>query len=287
MADAGNMICPKCGAFQPKAPVCEKCAVVVDKFKPTAEADEAPATPSADKSSGGGGFVIPIVVVVVLGLAGFGGYKLLGGSAEDELEEAMRGVEVFHMLKEHDPAAYEQLKQLLLQSMKNRDSTDAVITKVQSFSAGLMQNYLPYASDDAIDDFAHEMLRIMENARDESPQLCYKLLYAKNYTQTDVRTFLEGELNDEFMRTMAGVIRTAKSEPQALPDANRSQDLLRAAVEPMVEDYTQEELMLLSKAMHDKWEQASVCDMGMDIYRRILLLTAENASAALRYAMTQ
>ena len=286
MADAGNMICPKCGVFQAKAPECAKCGVVVDKFKPAA-AGEAPSTAPVKKSSSGGGRRVPIIVVIVIALVGFGGYKMIGGGAEGELEEAMCDVAVFEMFKQHDPAVYEQLKQILLQSMKNRDSRQTVIAKVQTFSASLMQNYLPHASDVAIDNFAHELLRIMDNARDESPQLCYKLLYAKNYTTPEVRTFLEGEINAEFMDTMAEVVRTAKSEPQSLPNPERSQELLQAAVEPMVEDYSEEDLMLLVKPVHDKWEQATMCDLGRDIYRRILLLTQENASAALRYAMTQ
>ncbi len=37
MASDQNMMCPKCGAFQKKKAVCEKCGVVVDKFQSTAQ----------------------------------------------------------------------------------------------------------------------------------------------------------------------------------------------------------------------------------------------------------
>ena len=288
MADAGNMICPKCGAFQPKAPTCEQCGVVVAKFKAPApaEADGVPFAAAGGSSTGIGRAVVPVIAVIVIAVLAGSGFALFKDGGEAELERHLQDIEVFQVLKTHDPASYERLKKLLSTSMRERASKQQVIARVQAFSAGLMQEYVPHASDDAIDQYSSELMRILEGAREESAKMCYMLLYPKNYSRADVREFLEGQLGEDFLDSMAEVIRTAKESPQPLPDPGRSQELIEAAILPMADEYSEDDLMLFAKASHDKWEQHTVCEMGMDIYRRLLLLTKENSSAALRYMMS-
>ena len=82
MSDQGNMICPACEKFQPKAEVCTHCGIVIAKaHKP----DAPPPRPAKNDSDTDGLPIKAIAVVVIIIIAG-GAYLLTGRNqpAEDE-----------------------------------------------------------------------------------------------------------------------------------------------------------------------------------------------------------
>ena len=76
MTEGTNMICPSCGAFQPRAEICNKCGIIIAKASATVTSTPARKV-SAPKSSKPPVAIIAIVTVVVVALIG---YFLFSGS---------------------------------------------------------------------------------------------------------------------------------------------------------------------------------------------------------------
>ena len=85
MAEGTNMICPSCGAFQPRADTCNKCGIIIAKASTvTAGAPASNAvTPETNKPP-----VAIIAAVVVVVAAGIGYFLFSGSKTENQTGEA-------------------------------------------------------------------------------------------------------------------------------------------------------------------------------------------------------
>lgn len=284
-----NMVCPACGAFQPQAAICVECGVCVDKHTQPepVESEKVPEPVRASSQSyrEPKRFPLRAVIVVALIVGGLYGVPKLF-DAGSTLDEQMQDIPVFQMLKANDGAAYERLKTLLLSSVQEGASQSEIIARVQVFAAGLLKQYLPTASDDAVDDYAHELQRILDDARAQSASLCYDLMYPERYSRSQVRQFLEQRMDTKFLDAMGAVIESANQNPQPPPDAERAQKLLEGTLIPLVERH-REDMLVFQKRTHNEREKKLVCDLGTKMYKEIMLLSKRNASLALRYLISQ
>lgn len=284
-----NMVCPVCGAFQSRAENCVDCGVCVDEHTQpeTVESEKITEPARAPSQSYREPIRFPLRAVIVIALIVVGLYgvpKLF--DAEPTLDEQMQDIPVFEMLKANDAAAYERLKTLLHASVRDGASQPEIIARVQVFFAGLMKQYMPNASDDAVDDYAHELRRILDDARGQSASLCYDLMYPERYTRSEVQQFLEQRLDTRFLDAMGVVIESANQNPQPPPDAALAKQLLDGALTPLVERH-RDDMRVFLKQTHNEREKKMVCDLGTKMYRAITLLSKRNASLALRYLVTQ
>lgn len=284
-----NMVCPACGAFQSRAANCVDCGVCVDEHTQpeSVESEEIAEPVRAPSQSYREPIRLPLRAVIVIALMVGGVYgvpKLF--DAEPTLNEQMQDVPVFQMLKANDAAAYERLKTLLHASVQDRASQPEIIARVQVFTAGLMKQYMPKASDDAVDDYAYELRRILDDARGQSASLCYDLMYPERYARPEVRQFLEQRLDTRFLDAMGAVIESANQNPQPPPDAVLAQQLLEGALTPLVERH-REDMRVFQKRTHNEREKKMVCDLGTKMYKEIMLLSKRNASLTLRYLVSQ
>ena len=288
MASDQNMICPKCGAFQKKKEVCEKCGVVVDKFQSIAQEKTQTSTKPVEKSPGRKipPIRIPVFAIITLVFIAAAIYGLPKLSGDKEFDKHMQEIPIFNVIKENDPAAYEKLETILRNSIRNREPKSQIIARVQEYSASLVKKYVPRASDDAVDDYAQDLLDLIKDAKSDSPSICYDLLYPKRYSQPEVLNYIEKNIDKDFLDTIALVIKTAVQNPQPPPDPKRSQELLNTLVEPITDKFG-DDLQLFAKASHNKREKKKMCTMSIEIYKRILLLKKENASMLFRYLIAQ
>ena len=288
MSSDQNMICPKCGAFQKKKEACEKCGVFVDKFHPiapeTTQTNTQPVEKSPERKPPSTGIpVFPIVIVVFIAAAIYGVSKLGGDS---EFDKHMQEIPIFNVIKENDPAAYEKLETMLRNSIRSREPIRKIKARVQEFSTSLVKKYVPLASDDAVDNYAQELLDLIKNAKSDDPGICYDLLYPQKYSRPEILSYVEKNISSHFLDTIALVIKTAVQSPQPLPNPKRSQELLNTLVEPITDKFG-DDLQLFTKTPHSKTEKEKMCTMSIEIYRRILLLKKENASMLFRYLISQ
>ncbi len=284
-----NMVCPACGAFQPQAANCVECGVCVDKHTQPEPVESEKITEPVPASSQSyrepRRFPLRAVIVVALIVGGLYGVPKLF-DAGLTFDEQMQDIPVFQMLKANDAAAYERLKTLLHSSVQEGASQPEIIARVQVFAAGLLKEYLPTASDDAVDDYAHELQRILDDARAQSASLCYDLMYPERYSRSQVRQFLEQRVDTRFLDAMGAVIESANQNPQPPPDADRAQKLLEGTLIPLVERH-REDMLVFQKRTHNEREKKMVCDLGTKMYKEIMLLSKRNASLALRYLISQ
>ena len=92
MTEGTNMICPSCGAFQPRAEICNKCGIIIAKASATVTSTPARKV-SAPKSSKPPVAIIAIVTVVVVALIG---YFLFSGSKTGNQPAATNRIGTFN-----------------------------------------------------------------------------------------------------------------------------------------------------------------------------------------------
>ena len=283
-----NMLCPKCGTFQLQAMQCHKCGVVVAKFQRTppqeaTPADRAPGQEPTAAPAKTGGLIAFVIFCIVTGSA-WVGFKLINNEAS--IDERMQDIAIYQMLKASDPVAYENFKRLIIKQVEMGATKKQIFARAQAFGAGLMKRYLPKASDAAVDNYAQEMRRVLHDARAQSPSLCYDLMYPERYSRVEVRQFMEAQIDTGYLDAIGGVIQSASQSPQPLPDVVRAAELLETALMPVAQRHG-DDMLLFQKRSHSAAEKRKVCDMGTDIYEKILLMSQANASLALRYMMMQ
>ena len=114
MADQGNMICPACEKFQPKAEVCVDCGVVIAKAnKPTAP----PPKQSVSKSDGDGLPVKAIGIAAVIMIAG--GVFFFSGDDQSADEESKQGKTQIEKLAAIKPKVASRIQVTKTQSTLN------------------------------------------------------------------------------------------------------------------------------------------------------------------------
>lgn len=85
MTEGTNMICPSCGAFQPRAEVCNKCGIVIAKASTAANSTPEPKV-VAQKASKPPVAIIAAVAIVIA--AGIGYYLFSGSKTENQAGDA-------------------------------------------------------------------------------------------------------------------------------------------------------------------------------------------------------
>lgn len=87
MTEGTNMICPSCGAFQPRAEVCNKCGIVIAKAPAPAAATSAPQRKAVAAQDNKSPVVrIVLIAVVVIAIAGY--FIFSGPNSENQSSTA-------------------------------------------------------------------------------------------------------------------------------------------------------------------------------------------------------
>ena len=124
-------------------------------------------------------------------------------TSQREIQKSLSQISAYEVIAKYDPKAYEQIRQEILNSLKNRESQDEASDRARRRVAELVSGYIPRASDDAILRYLKAMVKEMEELAGKNPDLCYQFLFPQKYGAVDVTEHLSSETQREDLAALA------------------------------------------------------------------------------------
>jgi len=206
-------------------------------------------------------------------------------TSQREIEKSLSQISAYEVIAKYDPKAYEEIRQEILNSLKNRESQDEVIERARKRVADLVAGYIPRASDDAILRYMKAMVKEMEELAGKNPELCYQFLFPQKYGAVDVTQHLTPETQREDLVALEEVIRTAVEQPQPLPDSTAAEASLKKALNQFAQVHG-EDTLLLKDPFAPGIDKGKTCTLIASLYKEVLKLPEKDSSLVLRYMLS-
>ncbi len=233
--------------------------------------------------------ILAIPVLVFIALSSLTKFLLIPPlhlwTSQREIEKSLLDISAYEVIAKYDLKAYEQIRQEILNSLKNRESQDEAIDRARKRVADLVAGYIPRASDDAILRYMKAMVKEMEELSGKNPELCYQFLFPQKYGAADVTEHLTPETQREDLVALEEVIRTAVEEPQPLPDLAAAETLLRRTLSQFSQDHG-EDTLLLKDPFAPGIDKGKACGLIASLYEEVLKLPERESSLVLRYMLS-
>lgn len=292
-----NMVCPKCGKFQPKAQECAHCGIIVAKFKeaqaarPEPEAQAKPAfTPRASAPIGlDFGRMARIFAFAVAFGVGWVMFNLYSGDAQyEQLRRDIHTLPAYSEIKQYDPTAFAELERLVEQAQASRAPPERIFRQAQTLIMKSVMRFVPTTSDEAINGFARTYLELTRELEGSDPELCYQLL-TQQATLAKTQRAAPEAVQMAVLKRVAEVIRASAEMPQPAPKAARVEPVVNALAQRLSERHGGDLMYIQSPqlAAYDMEKQRKVCAITNDLYDMILAKPPRSSSRVLRHILAQ
>ena len=206
-------------------------------------------------------------------------------TSQREIEKSLLEISAYEIIAKYDSKAYEQIRQEILNSLKNGESQDEASGRARRRVAELVSEYIPRASDDAILRYMKAMVKEMDELAAKNPELCYQFLFPQKYGPADVNEHLTPETQRENLVALAEVIRTAVEQPQSLPDTAAAETLLKNTLNQFSQGH-REDTLLLKDPFAPGIDKGKACSLIASLYKEVLRLPEKESSLVLRYMLS-
>ncbi len=132
-----------------------------------------------------------------------------------KVESALLSLPVFQTIKEVEPQAFIQIKQIINESVLRGDSKEKMFGKTQSIVTEINAKYLPYSSDNAIINSFSLIIELMKKIYDKDPLAAYD--YATGKNNIDLKSFYTPSMQKHERSIMNEVIQSGAKHPQKAP----------------------------------------------------------------------
>ena len=206
-------------------------------------------------------------------------WALSNTNSDDVLQKELDQVPCFSLIRELEPDTYAQMVADFMAAINSGKSEGEAVAAVGQRTAGLLERYLPAASDSALVALRSQWIDILRRYKDENSQGCIAV-----FTQAKVnysRIFPDWDATNS-LRVVEQVIRSGKSGARVAVDKKAaSQDLER--ISRNLAGRYGENLALLQQ--QDQWMANShkVCDMLLAMYQQMESLPDRRGANLLRF----
>ena len=205
---------------------------------------------------------------------------------EWDAEREIRAMPFYHELSIHDPAAYEQVKTIVIEAVRSGDSKEKMGAKISDALVNILPKYLPKASDNSVVAYVNWTVLQLDALDHTNPDACYALMFPHKFGEPGFALkYIDPKSNEPAVAILQDVVSSAISNPQAEPDPAKSEEVLQQVLTPVVQKYGRD-LSLLLGTPKDASERKKVCEMSSDLLREILALPKPDASLVFRYLLS-
>jgi hypothetical protein len=225
-------------------------------------------------------FLAAAAVVIVIGyLASVWAPRLYNYFTADK---RILEVPAFPEIKEFYPDLYAQILSDTKSAILRGGSMDDVISDNGMTLAALLQNDLPLASPEATSAFIASFIRVFEKAGNTDPACCVELI---NGNEGCMWSLMSGEEQNEVLRGIALIIRSANTEPAELRDVKQAEKDIGRISSDIVAKYGPE-IDYTAQTPLTEEEKKKVCFAIADLYKETLKLPPERSSDAIKYLLS-
>ncbi len=206
-------------------------------------------------------------------------------TSQREIEKSLSEISAYGYIAKYDPKAYEEIKQEILNSLKNRESQDKVIERARNIVANIVSRHIPRASDESVVRYVEAMAREIEELAEKNPEACYQFLFPDRYGPADVAKYFKPETQRADLAALAEVIRTAVEQPQPPPDSSVAETSLKKGLNQFAQVHG-EDTLLLKNPFAPGIDKGKACSLIASLYKEALKLPEKESSLVLRYMLS-
>jgi hypothetical protein len=224
-------------------------------------------------------WIVIILIVIVAGAVG--SYWYDGYSAEKTLLKQP----VYRVLKEHEPAVYDNLVEEYKVYARDETRRENYINLANSEISLAATRNLAHASQASVLALVKDMVATARQLQKQPGDACFRYWFPQVSGPPDIAKFIDPAAQARTLDLMGEVIRSAAESPAPLPAADSVKDDLASVINGTYEQYGADAQMI-SHAGDPRVDRTKVCTITLSVYDRILGLPPAEAGALIR-AMTQ
>ena len=206
-------------------------------------------------------------------------------TSQREIEKSLSEISAYEVIAKYDPKAYEEIRQEILNSLKNRESQDEVIERARNIVANVVSGHIPRASDESVVHYVEAMTREIEELAEKNPEACYQFLFPDRYGPADVTKYFKPETQRADLAALAEVIRTAAEQPRPKPDKETGDALLKKLLNNFYASQG-DDALLLKDPFAPGVDKMKVSKLIASLYREALNLPQGQSGLLLRYMLS-
>ncbi len=229
-----------------------------------------------------------IVSLCVIGYATMGLFVSPSSKSQktlNNLEESLSEVPAYEHISLHDAETYQRIKDVVRESLTKGESKAQIIQRVRLIVSELVEKYLPISSDKALLGYMSVVIMEIEELALQSPELCYKFLFPKQYGAIDVTKYISPETQKADLDALAAVIRTGAEAPVSVQSSTEYDALIQNIIINLHEMYG-DDALLLENPHAQGIDRRQFCRIMVALYREILKLPEKESCLVLRNMIT-
>jgi hypothetical protein len=175
-----------------------------------------------------------------------------------DVNTEMNDVPFFKTLSVSDPAAYQRVKDILLEAARSGETTESAALRIADALQEIVPRYIPRASDDSVIAFANVTIHDLDELDRTNGDACYGFLYPHKYARAGLAAkYLGGKSREKDLDALFQIVETAVKQPQPEPSPEASNKLLEPIQTNLYQKYGKD-LMLLQEVARDSAERKYV-----------------------------
>jgi hypothetical protein len=219
---------------------------------------------------------------VITAVAPVGQFSLSGITAAqlDRVEQDLLRLPLFKAIQEFEPDLFEKSVSEMRGGFLVGRTMEELRTRMLPILQKILFAELPKASDQAVREMARIFIAQARVVKAKAGDKCFEFM--QGGSSISVSALVGGDLQQQEMRMMADVIRTARTSPKPAFSEGTATRYLDLIVKKLERRYGTAALVLLEPDEGRKQKQAS-CDITVAMYEEILKLSEAQSGPLLRY----
>ncbi|MDR4506472.1 MAG: hypothetical protein MRK01_17000 [Candidatus Scalindua sp.] len=197
------------------------------------------------------------------------------------LEVSLAEIPAYKQISMYDAETYQRIKDEIRKSVIKGESQSQIIQRIRFIISELVEKYLPLSSDQALLDYMNVVILEIEELAHQSPELCYKFLFPKQYGTIDVTQYIKPETQQADLDALASVIRTGAEASEDIQDFPEYDAFIQNIIINLHETYG-DDALLLENPHAPGIDKRKFCHIMVALYREILKLPKKESCLVLR-----
>ncbi|GJQ60241.1 MAG: hypothetical protein D8M57_10680 [Candidatus Scalindua sp. AMX11] len=202
-----------------------------------------------------------------------------------ELEVSLSEIPAYKQISMYDAETYQRINAEIQKSLLKGESKSQIIQRIRSIVGELVEKYLPLSSDNALLDYMNVVIQEIEELAQQSPELCYKFLFPKQYGAIDVTKYIRPETQQADLNALAAVIKTGAESSTNVQDFPEYDAFIQNIIINLHETYG-DDALLLENPHAPGIDKRKFCRIMVALYREILKLPKRESCLVLRSMLT-
>ncbi|MBE9568120.1 MAG: hypothetical protein IMF14_05450 [Proteobacteria bacterium] len=202
-----------------------------------------------------------------------------GATDQAEIEGYLLEYEAYRLIKQYEPALYQQLVAKMESLLNNGASMAELQRSIGNYVEEIAVASMVRASDETLEKFVQILISSGRKIVRQDAFACMQYFFPDQYGNADIRHYLEDSDFEELNNVFAMIIKDAYTRPMPDIDVEKGDVVINDVVERLGDDVK----YLDPTNTHGAEDYKKACDVMIAFYDEIIHHDREEAVNALRY----